>query len=69
MPSRIVVAGIGVNHDLLVEASRKLFDSSRTIWAQNKSLLLQKELPLDGSVAQYTGGEKRVLLYFEKCLI
>uniref|UniRef100_A0A0N5ARE3 Alpha-MPP n=1 Tax=Syphacia muris TaxID=451379 RepID=A0A0N5ARE3_9BILA len=60
VPSRIVVAGIGVNHDLLVEASRKLFDSSRTIWAQNKSLLLQKELPLDGSVAQYTGGEKRV---------
>lgn len=61
-PNRIVVAGIGVDHNLLVLAAEKLFNASEAIWASDSSLLLNKEPPVDNSVAQYTGGEKRVTL-------
>uniref|UniRef100_A0A0N4UWZ1 Alpha-MPP n=1 Tax=Enterobius vermicularis TaxID=51028 RepID=A0A0N4UWZ1_ENTVE len=59
-PNRIVVAGIGVDHNLLVLAAEKLFNASEAIWASDSSLLLNKEPPVDNSVAQYTGGEKRI---------
>ncbi|KAM3728975.1 Mitochondrial-processing peptidase subunit alpha [Dirofilaria immitis] len=59
-PSRIVVAGIGVDHDSLVSLSEELFDDSKTAWAENPSLLLEKEPPVDDSFAQYTGGEKLI---------
>ncbi|VBB33840.1 unnamed protein product [Acanthocheilonema viteae] len=59
-PNRIVVAGIGVDHDALVSLSRELFDDSKTAWAENPSLLLEKKPPTDDSLAQYTGGEKLI---------
>ncbi|VDK57345.1 unnamed protein product [Anisakis simplex] len=58
---RMVVAGVGVDHDLLVNAAEELFDASRTTWANDRSALLSNEPPLDYSTAQYTGGDKRVL--------
>uniref|UniRef100_F1L1J9 Mitochondrial-processing peptidase subunit alpha n=1 Tax=Ascaris suum TaxID=6253 RepID=F1L1J9_ASCSU len=60
-PDRMVVAGIGVDHDILVDAARELFDASKTTWAKDSSLLLPNEPPLDKSAAQYTGGDKRVV--------
>ncbi|KAK6112005.1 Peptidase M16 inactive domain family protein [Brugia pahangi] len=59
-PNRIVVAGVGVDHDALVSLSRELFDDSKTAWAEDPSLLLEKMPPLDDSLAQYTGGEKLI---------
>ncbi|OZC05001.1 hypothetical protein X798_08029 [Onchocerca flexuosa] len=59
-PDRIVVAGIGVDHDALVSLSRELFNDSKTAWAEDPSLLLEKIPPIDDSLAQYTGGEKLV---------
>uniref|UniRef100_A0A0R3RVR9 Alpha-MPP n=1 Tax=Elaeophora elaphi TaxID=1147741 RepID=A0A0R3RVR9_9BILA len=59
-PNRIVVAGVGVDHDALVSLSRELFNDSKTAWAEDPSLLLEKQPPTDDSLAQYTGGEKLV---------
>ncbi|EFO27286.2 peptidase M16 inactive domain-containing protein [Loa loa] len=59
-PNRIVVAGIGVDHDALVSLSRELFDGSKTAWAKDPSILLEKNPPIDDSIAQYTGGEKLI---------
>ncbi|VDM48713.1 unnamed protein product [Toxocara canis] len=60
-PDRMVVAGVGVDHEVLVDAARELFDSSKTVWAKDSSLLLHNEPPVDRSAAQYTGGDKRVV--------
>lgn len=49
-----------MDHDILVDAARELFDASKTTWAKDSSLLLPNEPPLDKSAAQYTGGDKRV---------
>ncbi|MFH4973642.1 hypothetical protein AB6A40_000351 [Gnathostoma spinigerum] len=59
-PSRIAVGGIGVDHKSFVDASVRLFDPSKTIWATEPSLCLPDMPDLDESLAQYTGGELRV---------
>jgi len=59
-PDRIVVAGVGVDHNALKAAAEKLFDPTKTSWAEDPSLLLPSLPPVDKSVAQYTGGEYRV---------
>ncbi|VDN08142.1 unnamed protein product [Thelazia callipaeda] len=60
-PKRIVVAGIGVDHDALVSLSKELFDISKTAWVEDPSLILEKVPPINNSCSQYTGGEKRVI--------
>ena len=55
-PSRMVVAGVGVNHDSLVEAVQKYFVDKPPIWIENPNLVLPRNLDVDSSVAQYTGG-------------
>ncbi|GAU97009.1 hypothetical protein RvY_08373 [Ramazzottius varieornatus] len=60
-PSRIVVAGVGVEHDALVKSTEKHF-SDKAIWEEDSSLVLpaaSKATP-DNSTAQYTGGDRRV---------
>jgi len=51
-PERIVIAGVGVNHDELVEATQKHFVDKAPIWTSEN---IQK-METDRSVAQYTGG-------------
>ncbi|XP_033227616.1 mitochondrial-processing peptidase subunit alpha-like [Belonocnema kinseyi] len=57
-PSRMVVAGIGVEHERLVEAVQKYFVDEKPIWEEERSLILSKgsENVVDNSVAQYTDG-------------
>ena len=55
-PSRMVVAGVGVNHDSLVEAAQKYFVDKPPIWVENPNLVLPVGLDVDSSAAQYTGG-------------
>lgn len=52
-PERMVVAGVGVDHDRLVETVHKNFVDKPPIWAK-ESL---QQVVSDRSVAQYTGGQ------------
>lgn len=59
-PSRIVLAGVGVEHDQLVEFAVKYFDSNKPIWQKQPSLSGDLNInQIDNSVAQYTGGMKK----------
>ena len=51
-PDRMVVAGVGVDHDELVEFTQKHFVNEKPIWGTDTS-----KVHVDKSVAQYTGGQ------------
>lgn len=55
-PSRMVVAGVGVDHDRLVESVQKYFADKKPIWENNNDLILPGSAKVDESVAQWTGG-------------
>ncbi|KAK6051195.1 peptidase M16 inactive domain protein, partial [Cooperia oncophora] len=59
-PERIVVAGVGVNHDELVAAVQRHFGVGTAMWDKNPEVLLPKLPQIDRSIAQYTGGEVRI---------
>lgn len=59
-PSRMVVAGVGVDHDTLVEAVHRYFVERVPIWQENPELILDPKLEPDTSIAQYTGGVVKV---------
>ncbi|EZA48849.1 hypothetical protein DMN91_004883 [Ooceraea biroi] len=57
VPSRMVVAGVGVEHDDLVQAVNKYFVEQKPIWEEQPDLILQNNAnTVDRSIAQYTGG-------------
>lgn len=53
IPSRMVVAGVGVDHDAFVEYVQRHFTQEGATWEQDPSI---KKVKVDNSVAQYTGG-------------
>lgn len=55
-PDRMVLAGVGIEHEQLVECARKYLVGVNPVWGSAKS----KEI--DRSVAQYTGGIIKVKL-------
>ncbi|XP_047499626.1 mitochondrial-processing peptidase subunit alpha-like [Penaeus chinensis] len=55
-PSRMVLAGVGVNHDALVECAQKHFVEHQSIWEMEPALGSSRTIEVDRSVAQYTGG-------------
>lgn len=61
-PSRMVVAGVGVDHDELVRHVEKYFTMEST-W-DLESLKNKSVNQVDTSVAQYTGGEIKVNNFF-----
>ncbi|BES92962.1 Insulinase (Peptidase family M16) [Nesidiocoris tenuis] len=50
-PSRMVVAGVGIEHERLVESVQKYFVDSPPMWGTDRS-----KVRVDNSLAQYTGG-------------
>ena len=63
-PERIVVAGVGVDHDKLVESVQKYFVDEKPIWQSMEDLCKPN---LEQSIAQYTGGYVEVcILFFKK---
>ncbi|XP_022229410.1 mitochondrial-processing peptidase subunit alpha [Drosophila obscura] len=54
-PSRMVIAGVGVDHDELVEHVRKYFVEEEAIW-ENEPESKVGPKQVDTSIAQYTGG-------------
>lgn len=56
-PSRMVVAGVGIEHSKLVDAVQKYFVDTQSIWeTEGKLLQNTKNLSVDLSVSQFTGG-------------
>jgi processing peptidase subunit alpha len=56
-PERMVVAGVGVDHDKLCDAVQKHFVDKKAIWESDRGLFSpHKNITVDDSVAQYTGG-------------
>ncbi|XP_045104172.1 mitochondrial-processing peptidase subunit alpha-like [Portunus trituberculatus] len=55
-PKRMVVAGVGVEHEALVEFAQKYFVEMPPIWETDPTLSNTHKLSIDHSVAQYTGG-------------
>ena len=53
-PDRMVLAGVGVEHERLVECARKYLLGTRPAWGSGAAV------HVDGSVAQYTGGVVKV---------
>lgn len=58
-PNRMVLSGVGVEHQKLVELARKYFLNTKPLWVNDPNLV-DKQLPQDLSLAQYTGGELKV---------
>lgn len=53
----MVLAGVGVEHERLVEAAEKYFLDEKPIWETEDGLVVSnRNLNVDKSVAQYTGG-------------
>lgn len=55
-PERMVLAGVGVEHEQLVECARKYLLDVKPVWGTNTPA------NVDRSVAQYTGGIVKVSL-------
>lgn len=53
-PDRMVLAGVGVEHEHLVECARKYLLGTQPAWG------CEKAVDVDRSVAQYTGGVVKV---------
>ncbi|XP_063000759.1 mitochondrial-processing peptidase subunit alpha [Elgaria multicarinata webbii] len=49
-PERMVLAGVGIEHEQLVDCARKFFLGAEPVWGSKKAT------GVDRSVAQYTGG-------------
>lgn len=56
-PSRMVVAGVGIPHELLVENVQRYFVDKPPIW-QSEIIKSTGADSVDESIAQYTGGSK-----------
>ena len=54
-PSRIVLSGVGMDHDELVRLAQEYFVDKKPIWEQQPELVM-KGKERDNSIAQYTGG-------------
>lgn len=57
VPNRMVVAGVGVEHDDLVHAVTKYFVDQKSIWEEQPDFISLNNLnSIDMSIAQWTGG-------------
>ncbi|GFG30732.1 hypothetical protein Cfor_07782 [Coptotermes formosanus] len=62
-PKRMVVAGVGVEHNALVESVQKYFVDMKPIWDEDPYLAVPTlDMQVDKSIAQYTGGIVQVRL-------
>ena len=61
-PSRLVLAGVNVRHEQLVQLAREHFVAAPTSWDG------VKPREVDGSMAQFTSGEVKVCVYIYACM-
>lgn len=55
-PSRMVVAGVGIEHNDLVRAVQKYFVDEKAVWEEEDMASFERTRGVDKSIAQYTGG-------------
>lgn len=55
-PERMVVAGVGVDHDEFVRHVERHFDADTATWRTDATIAAGTPTAVDTSVAQYTGG-------------
>ena len=60
-PDRMVLVGVGVDHEQFVELAERHFVNPKTSW--NSSDMT----PVDGSISQYTGGHCKVSIQCRLC--
>ncbi|KAK3586726.1 hypothetical protein CHS0354_017524 [Potamilus streckersoni] len=58
-PERMVLAGVGVEHEKLVKLAEEIFLRKTPIWEENKKII-DPSKGSDSSLAQYTGGTEKV---------
>lgn len=56
-PQRMVIAGVGVDHDEFVKSVEKHFVAAKPTW-ENETLKNRGAAGVDSSISQYTGGTK-----------
>lgn len=59
-PQRMVVAGVGVEHNRLVDAVQKFFIDTKPLWEMEPVSNRKHCTGIDKSIAQYTGGLEQV---------
>ncbi len=61
-PERMVVAGVGVDHQHLVDLAQQYFVEKQPIWTSSQDIAskLKSNNKADNSISQYTGGIKTV---------
>lgn len=57
-PERMVLAGVGIEHEQLVECARKYLLNVKPVWGTSSGA------NVDRSVAQYTGGIIKVICWY-----
>lgn len=60
-PDRMVLAGVGIDHQTLVELAHKYFVQTTPVWEEG-TFKLDRSKGRDVSIAQYTGGQVQVEL-------
>lgn len=62
-PDRMVLAGVGIDHDSFVELAREYFVKKTPIWTEHSDIIDPRR-GRDESIAQYTGSAVCVSLRF-----
>lgn len=60
------IAGVGVEHDELVELAQNYFEDSKPLWEEDEGLVMGNRNMCDMSTSQYTGGIVQVQLVLVK---
>ena len=55
-PERMVLTGVGVEHQALVKVANQFFTNNPPSWQTDQSTKIDKAFKIDKSVSQYTGG-------------
>ena len=61
-PQRMVVAGVGVDHQNLVDLAEQYFVEKEPIWTASSEIksIIKPDMKVDDSISQYTGGMNKV---------
>ena len=61
LPSRMVLAGVNVDHDQFVQLARDRFGQVEPVWAG-----VETRRSVDHSISQYTGGAVKVCMFIDE---
>lgn len=62
----MVVAGVGIEHEKLVDLVQKYFVDELPVWETNPEILIPGNFQVDKSTAQYSGGLVQVKYFLRR---